>query len=310
MWVWVNSGRWWKTEKPGEMQSMELQRVGYDLETEQQQFVSSLWSSHTAGAYWLWQKREIVVKACLSFDCHLNQQKRMISGLHKETINLDFLWLCSWHRYYGKQQTPGMITYTGRVGGPSASTNDFSQRSDGSTGSYKHTATPGMDTSAGPRTAELALGPSGGMEASGGVRSWLPLPKASFRHSLRFQRDWLPNQPLLLGILQGKINKIHCRARMKGSGSERCGCTAHFVLWALGCGQVVSSLRVVRGPWFKEGTPIPVSAMSLLWDVRDRKQKEYQLEAVDHGRAEHCCEFHSVTLGTIFAQCLCLYNRR
>ena len=64
---------------------------------------------------------------------------------------------------------------------------------------------------------------------------------------------------------------------MKGFGSERCGCTAHFVLQALGCGQVVSSLRVVRGPWFKEGTPIPVSAMSLLWDVRDRKQKEYQL---------------------------------
>lgn len=31
-----------------------------------------------------------------------------------------------------------------------------------------------MDTNAGPRTAELALGSSGGMEASGGFRSWLP----------------------------------------------------------------------------------------------------------------------------------------
>ena len=42
--------------------------------------------------------------ACLSFDHCLNQQNRMISWLHKETINLDFLWLCSWHRYYGKHR--------------------------------------------------------------------------------------------------------------------------------------------------------------------------------------------------------------
>ena len=36
-WVWVNSRRWWRTGKPGVLQSMGLQRVGYDLTIEQQQ---------------------------------------------------------------------------------------------------------------------------------------------------------------------------------------------------------------------------------------------------------------------------------
>ena len=33
-WVWVNSGSWWWTGRPGVMQSMVLQRVGHDWETE------------------------------------------------------------------------------------------------------------------------------------------------------------------------------------------------------------------------------------------------------------------------------------
>ena len=33
-WVWANSGRWWRTEKPGVLQSMGSQRVGHDLATE------------------------------------------------------------------------------------------------------------------------------------------------------------------------------------------------------------------------------------------------------------------------------------
>ena len=36
-WVWTNSGRWWRTGKPGMLQSMGLQRVGHDWVTEQQQ---------------------------------------------------------------------------------------------------------------------------------------------------------------------------------------------------------------------------------------------------------------------------------
>ena len=36
-WVWGDSGKWWRTEKPGVLQSMRLQRVGHDLATQQQQ---------------------------------------------------------------------------------------------------------------------------------------------------------------------------------------------------------------------------------------------------------------------------------
>ena len=37
IWVWANSGREWRTGKPGVLQSMRLQRVGQDLVIEQQQ---------------------------------------------------------------------------------------------------------------------------------------------------------------------------------------------------------------------------------------------------------------------------------
>ena len=33
-WVWINSGSWWWTRKPGMLQSMGSQRVGHDLVTE------------------------------------------------------------------------------------------------------------------------------------------------------------------------------------------------------------------------------------------------------------------------------------
>ena len=36
-WLWASSGRWWRTGKPGMLQSMGLQRVGYDWMSEQQQ---------------------------------------------------------------------------------------------------------------------------------------------------------------------------------------------------------------------------------------------------------------------------------
>ena len=35
-WVWASSGRWWKTRKPGMLESMGSQRVGHDWVTEQQ----------------------------------------------------------------------------------------------------------------------------------------------------------------------------------------------------------------------------------------------------------------------------------
>ena len=40
-WVWASFGRWWRTGKPGMLQSIGLQRVGHNWVTEQQQI--SLW---------------------------------------------------------------------------------------------------------------------------------------------------------------------------------------------------------------------------------------------------------------------------
>ena len=34
MWVWVNSGSWWWTGRPGVLRFMGLQRIGHDWETE------------------------------------------------------------------------------------------------------------------------------------------------------------------------------------------------------------------------------------------------------------------------------------
>ena len=41
-WIWTNSGRRWRTGKPGKMQFMGLQRVRHDLVTEQQY----MWLNH------------------------------------------------------------------------------------------------------------------------------------------------------------------------------------------------------------------------------------------------------------------------
>ena len=42
-WVWVSSGNWWCTEKPGVLQSMGSQRVGHDWVIEQQQTCAWVW---------------------------------------------------------------------------------------------------------------------------------------------------------------------------------------------------------------------------------------------------------------------------
>ena len=45
IWVWANSGRQWRTEKPGVLQSMGSQSVGHDLAIEQQKPGNDGWSS-------------------------------------------------------------------------------------------------------------------------------------------------------------------------------------------------------------------------------------------------------------------------
>ena len=41
-WVWSSSGRWWRTGKPGMLQSMGSQRVGHDWAMEHLQFVKDI----------------------------------------------------------------------------------------------------------------------------------------------------------------------------------------------------------------------------------------------------------------------------
>ena len=43
-WVWASSGRWWRTGKPGVLQSMGSQRVRHNWATEQQQAPSQSYS--------------------------------------------------------------------------------------------------------------------------------------------------------------------------------------------------------------------------------------------------------------------------
>ena len=37
-WVWASSGRWWRTGKPGVLQSMGSQRIGHDWATKQRKY--------------------------------------------------------------------------------------------------------------------------------------------------------------------------------------------------------------------------------------------------------------------------------
>ena len=46
-WVWANSRRWWRTDKPGVLQSMGPQRVGHDLATKQKKK-----ENQGQGQYW------------------------------------------------------------------------------------------------------------------------------------------------------------------------------------------------------------------------------------------------------------------
>ena len=49
-WIWASSRRQWRTEEPGELQSMGLQRIRHNLATEQQQQDETLCFSHQASS--------------------------------------------------------------------------------------------------------------------------------------------------------------------------------------------------------------------------------------------------------------------
>ena len=47
-WVWVSSGSWWWTGRPGMLQFMRSQRIRHDLASEQQQCYISLWGNSSS----------------------------------------------------------------------------------------------------------------------------------------------------------------------------------------------------------------------------------------------------------------------
>ena len=59
-WIWENSGKQWRTGKPGVLKSMGLQQVGHDLGTEQEEVVRVL----KQGLFGIW-KSWIVTKTDL-----------------------------------------------------------------------------------------------------------------------------------------------------------------------------------------------------------------------------------------------------
>jgi len=56
-WVWASSGNWWWTGKPGVLQTMGLQRVGYDWATELNFYLLELWGTYGVKS---WFHRECV----------------------------------------------------------------------------------------------------------------------------------------------------------------------------------------------------------------------------------------------------------
>ena len=53
-WVWASSRRWWRTRKPGVLQSMGLRTVRHDWEAEQQQ-------PPRTSRCWLWPEPSVVI---------------------------------------------------------------------------------------------------------------------------------------------------------------------------------------------------------------------------------------------------------
>ena len=72
-WIWANSGRLWRTEEPGMLQFTGSQRVGHDLETEQQQ--PSQFANWRNRADCLWEL--FLVQHC---NFEIQQKHRM--GIH------------------------------------------------------------------------------------------------------------------------------------------------------------------------------------------------------------------------------------
>ena len=67
-WVWASSGRWWRTGKPGMLQSMGSQRVGHNWETKQQLPQVAPPDSLPLLKTWLWEAINLFLQ-CKTMIC-------------------------------------------------------------------------------------------------------------------------------------------------------------------------------------------------------------------------------------------------
>ena len=74
-WVWASPGRWWRTGKPGGLQSMGSQRVRHDLGTDQQQTNRTQWltGSKGCGRRSIWSEAQV--------QAHMSGLRRLLQGV-------------------------------------------------------------------------------------------------------------------------------------------------------------------------------------------------------------------------------------
>ena len=108
-WVWATSGRWWRTEKPGMLQSMGLQRVGHNWATEQQSHLIHLpWLNNNIWYFFLLSFYTIFLLPELLIDMYSNSENCFLAETQIESIKYPFdkflrievwsVWQTSWSK--------------------------------------------------------------------------------------------------------------------------------------------------------------------------------------------------------------------
>ena len=84
-WVWVNSGGWWWTGRPGVLQSMGSQRIGHDWETELNWFLKILFRKSKDKPQ---SGREVFAKLISDKGFGLKNRQRPLEQSHKKWVKI------------------------------------------------------------------------------------------------------------------------------------------------------------------------------------------------------------------------------
>ena len=93
MWVWVNSGRWWWTGRPGVLSFMGSQRVGHDWVTELTEVmpIEAVFPLSLIGLFWVWASSGQGQNAWTQGTCHFE------SSLYWGRKSPSSFWSCLGH---------------------------------------------------------------------------------------------------------------------------------------------------------------------------------------------------------------------